>query len=119
MRYMCLLYGEVGAGPAPGTPEFLEMLGEFQTATTAMRDAGVLVDSSPLMPSETARTVRVREGEMLLTDGPFAEIKEHLGGYYVLDCDSIDEAAKWAATIPSAKYGSIEVRPLMVVGGPH
>jgi hypothetical protein len=119
MRYICLLYGEVGAGPAPGTPEFLEMLGEFQAATTAMRDAGVLVDSSPLMPSETARTVRVRDGEMLLTDGPFAEIKEHLGGYYVLDCSSIDEAAKWSATIPPAKYGSIEVRPLMIVGDPH
>jgi hypothetical protein len=95
------------------------MLAEFGTSTTAMATAGVLVDSSPLMPPETARTVRVRDGEVLLTDGPFAEIKEHLGGYYVLDCDDIDEAARWAATIPSAKYGSVEVRPLMVVDAPH
>jgi hypothetical protein len=95
------------------------MLAEFGAATSAMAAAGVLVDSSPLMPPETARTVRVRDGEVLLTDGPFAEIKEHLGGYYVLDCDDIDEAARWAATIPSAKYGSVEVRPLMVVDAPH
>jgi hypothetical protein len=119
MKYMCLLYGEVGAGSAPGTAEFREMLAEFQSATSAMAAAGVLLDSSPLMPPETARTVRVRDGQTLLTDGPFAEIKEHLGGYYVLDCDGIDEAATWMATIPSAKYGSIEVRPLMVMGGPH
>jgi hypothetical protein len=119
MKYMCLLYGELGAGPAPGTTEFRDMLAEFGAATSAMAAAGVLVDSSPLMPSETARTVRVRDGETLLTDGPFAEIKEHLGGYYVLDCDSLDDAAKWAATIPSAKYGSIEVRPLMVMDGGH
>ena len=115
MKYMCLLYGEIGSGPAPGTAEFQEMLDEFGTATRAMADAGVLVDSSPLMPPQTARTVRVRNGSTLLTDGPFAEIKEHLGGYYVLDCESIDAAAKWAATIPSAKYGTVEVRPLMVM----
>jgi hypothetical protein len=117
MKYMCLLYGEVGAGPAPGSAEFQEMLAEFGRATSAMAAAGVLVDSSPLMPPDTARTVRVRDGETLLTDGPFAEIKEHLGGYYVLDCDGIDAAAKWVATVPSAKYGSIEVRPLMVMDG--
>jgi hypothetical protein len=117
MKYICLLYGEIGAGPAPGTAEFRAMLEEFGAATAAMSAAGVLVDSSPLMPAETARTVRVRDGETLLTDGPFAEIKEHLGGYYVLDCDDIEAAARWAATIPSAKYGSIEVRPLMVMNG--
>jgi hypothetical protein len=118
MKYMLLLYGEEGAGPAPGTPEFVQMLGEFQSATAAMAQAGVLVDSSPLQQPQTATTVRVRRGEMELSDGPFAEIKEQLGGYYILDCDDLDSALRYAATIPSAKYGSVEVRPLMVMGSP-
>jgi hypothetical protein len=118
MKYIALLYGAPSAGPTPGTPEFTEMLGEFQSATAAMADAGVLVDSSPLQPPQTATTVRVRNGEMQLSDGPFAEIKEQLGGYYILDCADLDMALRYAATIPSAKYGSVEVRPLMVMG-PH
>jgi hypothetical protein len=118
MKYIALLYGEPGAGPTPGTPEFIEMLGEFQSATAAMADAGVLVDSSPLQPPQTATTVRVRNGDMQLSDGPFAEIKEQLGGYYILDCEDLDTALRYAATIPSAKYGSVEVRPLMMMG-PH
>jgi hypothetical protein len=117
MKYIALLYGEPGAGPAPGTPEFMKMLGEFQSATEAMADAGILVDSSPLQP-QTATTVRVRDGEVQLSDGPFAEIKEQLGGYYILECEDLDVALRYAAMIPSAKYGSVEVRPLMVMG-PH
>ena len=115
MKYMALLYGEPGAGPAPGTPEFMEMLGEFRSATAAMTDAGVLVDSSPLQPPQSATTVRVRDGEIELSDGPFAEIKEQLGGYYILDCEDLDTAIRYVAMIPSAKYGSIEVRPVMVM----
>ena len=116
MKYIALLYGEPDAGPTPGTPEFMEMLGEFQSATAAMADAGVLVDSGPLRPPQTATTVRVRDGETQLSDGPFAEIKEQLGGYYVLDCADLDTALRYAAMIPSAKYGSVEVRPVMVMG---
>jgi hypothetical protein len=118
MRYICLLYGEAGAGPAPGTPEFGEMLSEFESSTRAMGEAGVLVDSSPLQPPQSATTVRVRNGEHQLSDGPFAEIKEQLGGYYILDCVDLDAAVGWAATIPSAKYGAVEVRPLMLMD-PH
>ena len=117
MKYLCLLAGEAGSGPVPGTAEFQQMLAEFGEATSAMAAAGVLVDSGPLQPPETATTVRVRDGETLLTDGPFAEIKEQLGGYYVLDCADLDEAVRWVSKIPSAKYGSIEVRPLMVMDG--
>jgi hypothetical protein len=116
MKYMALLYGEMDAGPAPGTPEFMTMLGEYQSATAAMADAGILIDSSPLQPPQTATTIRVRDGETTLSDGPFAEIKEQLGGYYILDCDDLDTALRYAAMIPSAKYGSVEVRPLMVMG---
>jgi hypothetical protein len=118
MKYIALLYGEPDAGPAPGTPEFMEMLGEFQSATEAMSAAGVLVDSSPLQPPQTATTVRVRNRETLLSDGPFAEIKEQLGGYYILECEDLDVALRYAAMIPSARYGSVEVRPVMVMG-PH
>ena len=116
MKYIALLYGEPDAGPTPGTREFMEMLGEFQSATAAMAEAGVLVDSSPLQPPQTATTVRVRDGEVQLSDGPFAEIKEQLGGYYILDCADLDTALRYAALIPSARYGSVEVRPLMVMG---
>jgi hypothetical protein len=115
MKYMALLYGEAGSGPAPGTPEFGQMLDEFRSVTAAMADAGVLLDTSPLQPPPTATTVRVRNGETLLSDGPFAEIKEQLGGYYILDCADLDTALRYAATIPSAKYGAVEVRPLMVM----
>ena len=118
MKYMALLYGEADAGPTPGTPEFMKMLGEFQSATETMADAGILVDSSPLQPPQAATTVRVRDGETQLSDGPFAEIKEQLGGYYILDCEDLDTALRYAAMIPSARYGSVEVRPLMVMG-PH
>ena len=118
MKYIALLYGEPDAGPAQGSPEFMQMLGEFQSATAAMAEAGVLLDSGPLQPPQAATTVRVRNGETQLSDGPFAEIKEQLGGYYILDCADLDTALRYAATIPSAKYGSVEVRPLMVMGLP-
>jgi len=116
MKYIALLYGEPDAGPAPGTSEFMEMLGEFQSATAAMAEGGVLVDSSPLQPPQAATTVRVRNGETQLSDGPFAEIKEQLGGYYIMNCEDLDTALRYAAMILSAKYGSVEVRPVMVVG---
>ena len=118
MKYLMLLAGEPGAGPAPGSAEFMQMLADYQSATEAMAKAGVLVDSGPLQDASTATTVKVRDGRRLVTDGPFAEIHEQLGGYYVLDCADIDEALKWAATIPAARYGAIEVRPVMAMGGP-
>ena len=118
MRYLCLLVGEPGvAAPAPGSAEFADMLGEFRAATAAMDEAGVLHSTGPLDSPQAARTLRLRDGRPLVTDGPFAEIKEVIGGYYVLDCASMDEALRWAATIPSARYGAIEVRPLMVLPG--
>ena len=118
MKYIALLYSDpdMGPGPVPGTPEFMQMLSDYQAATEAMAGAGVLIDSSPLQPPQTATTVRVRDGETQLSDGPFAEIKEQLGGYYILDCEDLDTALRYAAMIPSAKYGSVEVRPLMVMG---
>jgi hypothetical protein len=96
----------------------MQMLSDYQTATEAMAAAGILVDSSPLQPPPAATTIRIRDGEMQLSDGPFAEIKEQLGGYYILDCEDLDTALRYAAMIPAARYGSVEVRPVMVMG-PH
>ena len=115
MRYLCLLIGEPDIeAPVPGTPEFAQMLSDFESATRAMAADGALVDSGPLQPPSAAATLRVRDGRPLVTDGPFAEIKEQIGGYYVLDCADLDDALQRAATIPSARYGAIEERPLMV-----
>jgi len=75
--------------------------------------AGVIVTGEALQPTHTGRTVRVRDGEPLVTDGPFAETKEQLGGYYLLECKDLDEAVEWAAKIPGAQSGSVEVRPIM------
>lgn len=118
MRYLCLLVGEPDmTGPVPGTPEFMQMLGDYQSATEAMAKAGVLVIGGALQPPTAATTLRVRDGEPLVTDGPFAELKEEIGGYYVLDCADLDEALRWTATIPAARYGAIELRPLMTIPG--
>jgi hypothetical protein len=117
VKYMCLLYATEGgaAGEAPGSAEFQRVAKEYGEAIGGLAAAGVLVDCSPLQPPTSATTVRVRNGEVLLSDGPAAEIKEQLGGYTVIDCADLDEAIKWAATIPAARAGSVEVRALLPV----
>jgi hypothetical protein len=117
MRYLCLLYVEESKLPEPGTPEFGETLAANVAANKAMAEAGVLVDSAPLHRVRSATVVRVRDGEPMLTDGPFAELKEQIGGYYMLECADLDEALRWARRIPAATTGSVEVRPVMEVGG--
>jgi hypothetical protein len=111
-QYMILIYTPTEGGPSPD-----ELQAEFprwMEYTQALQDAGVMAAGDALQPIDTATTVRVRDGETVLTDGPFAETKEVLGGYYIVDVPSLDEALKWAAKIPSAPYGSVEVRPVMV-----
>jgi hypothetical protein len=76
-----------------------------------------MVAGEPLQPPDTATTVRMRDGQRIVTDGPFAETKEWLAGFYTFNCNSLDEALDWAAKIPGAKYGSIEVRPVMEIPG--
>ncbi len=116
MKYLCLLHVAEDGVPALGTPEFGQLAAANMAASGAMVTAGVLVDAGPLYPVRSATTLRVREGETLLTDGPFAELKEQVGGYYLLECADLDEALRWAATIPAAQSGSVEVRPVMAVG---
>ncbi len=114
MQYMCLIYSSDSAGPVPETPEFGEMMEGYGAFTQEVRENGVMTAGDPLQPVSTATTVRVRDGATQTADGPFAETKEQLGGYYILDCDNLDEAIEYAAKIPTAAFGSIEVRPIMV-----
>lgn len=118
MKYLFLLYDRPeGESPEPGSGEWAETLGAYQAVDAAMVEAGVMIDCAPLHPAAAATTVPIRNGETLLTDGPAAEIKEQLGGYTLVDCANLDEALKWAATIPAALHGSIEVRPVMEIPG--
>ncbi len=113
MQYLLMIYGAEDAGPQPGTDEFMTMLDNYQKFSDEVEANGVFVAGEPLESITTATTVRVRDGQPKITDGPFAETKEALGGYYLLDCKDLDEAIKYAAKIPSATYGSIEIRPIM------
>ena len=113
MKYLLLLYpSEL---PEPGTAEARQLLSEWTTAKQAMADAGVLIDCAPLQPVTASTTVRVRDGETLLTDGPAAEIKEYFGGFTLIECGDLDEALKWASSLPNARIGSVEVRPVIQV----
>lgn len=118
MRFLCLLIAEPDvAVPEPGSAEFAGMLAEFQSSTAAMAENGVMVDSGPLQPPAEATMLRIRDGELRLSAGSFDAAGENIGGYYVLDCADRDEAVAWAATIPAARYGAIELRPLMRLPG--
>ncbi len=118
MKYAILIYSGEDAGPAMGTPEQAAEMQEWFAYTDALHQAGVFVAGEPLQGRETATTVRVRDGEKVTTDGPYAETKEILGGFYLIDVDNLDEALEWAARVPSSRYGSTEVRPLMEIPGP-
>ncbi|MCW3000995.1 MAG: YciI family protein [Conexibacter sp.] len=112
MQYMMLIYT-----PVQGGPSLEELQGEhprWMQYTQDLQDAGVLVAGDALQGLDTATAVRVRDDETLVSDGPFAETKEMLGGYYLIDVPDLDTALAWAAKIPSVGYGSVEVRPIMV-----
>ena len=113
MRYIALIYANEADRPQPGTPASEKMMKDYFDYSDAVVKAGVFKAGDALLPTPTATTVRARDGKTLTTDGPFAETKEQLGGFYVLDCKDLDEAISWAAKIPDARTGSIEVRPLM------
>jgi hypothetical protein len=116
VRYMLLLYG-CEERPQPGQPGFDEALAAVNAFAEECIRRGVLVGGQPLRPERTATTVRVRDGQTLITDGPFAETHEGLGGYYILDCQGLDEAIELAALWPVATTGAVEVRPLDVIPG--
>ena len=104
----------------PGRPQERqssdELMNGYRDFTQDIKSKGVMIAGDPLQGIETAPTVRIRNGKADIVDGPFAETKEQLGGYYLLECNDLDEALGYAARIPTATYGSIEVRPIMVFG---
>jgi hypothetical protein len=117
VKYMFLLYADSPL-PEPGTDEARQLLLAWNGATTEMAEAGVLIDCGPLQPPTVSTTVRVLDGEALVTDGPAAEIKEVFGGFTLVECADLDEALKWAARVPTASHGKVEVRPVIQVVAP-
>jgi hypothetical protein len=113
MRYMMLIYSREDEA---ATPEAMRAVaGAHKSVMDEARDRGIFCAADPLQPSAMATTVRVQDGKSLVTDGPFAETKEQLAGYYILDCQDLDEALAWAAKIPTACAGAagcIEIRPI-------
>ena len=115
MRYMLLLYN-APLQPDELTPELWQNVIRAHTEfTQALKDSGAYVSSAPLEPVENAKTVRLRRRERLVTDGPFAETKETLGGYYLIEADSLDAAVAWAHKLEPVADGSIEVRPVWAI----
>ena len=114
MQYMLLIYGNENGWEDMGEAERGEIFQAYMTYTEDLQKSGAMVAGDALQPTQTATTVRVKNDETITTDGPFAETKEQLGGYYLINADSLDDAIEWAAKIPGARHGSIEVRPVMV-----
>ncbi|MDO8434052.1 MAG: YciI family protein [Candidatus Binatus sp.] len=112
MQYMLLIYDSEADGKKRPDAERQQMFQDYGTFTREIAQAGKLKAGDPLEPSTTATTVRVRNGKTVVTDGPFAETKEQLGGYYLVEAKDLDEAIAIAAKVPGSKFGSIEVRPV-------
>ena len=111
MKYLLLMYAN--KEESPSAPEQLQAIAaDWYAFMKEAKAAGVLLDNNGLDPEGTATTIRVRQGKTLITDGPFAETHEQLGGYSVVKCDNLDEAIHWAEKVPPAKYGSVEIVPL-------
>ena len=113
MQYMLLIYNDPAREPAYGTPEFEGMMGSYFALNQRMKADGVLVSGEGLQGIDTATSIRLRGGKLETMDGPFAETREHLGGYYVIDVPDLDAAIRYGAMVPSVAWGTIELRPLM------
>lgn len=118
MKYMLLIYHDEQSWDAISEAERQQIYGDFRKLREELLQSGRFVTGSQLQPITTATTVRVRDGKELVTDGPFAETHEQLGGYFLIEAENLDEATSIAARIPSAKTGTIEVRPLVETAAP-
>lgn len=110
MRFLALIHADEEAWEAAAPAEKSAVYARYRALAEEGRAAGVILGGSELRPSTDATTVRVRGGGTLVTDGPYAEVKEALGGYFLLECRDLDEACAWAARIPAAEHGAVEVR---------
>jgi len=113
MRYMVLIYGSEAQSAQMTPAEQKAEMDAYNVFTQTIQERNVLLGGDSLVPSTSATTVRFRDGKVLTTDGPFAETKEQLGGFYILKCDNLDQAIELAAQVPGAAYGSIEIRPIV------
>jgi len=118
MKYLCLIYDEERKLAAMTKSEMDALMAEYYAFSKSIRDGGQYVAGEALQPVNTATTVRVRNGKLSTTDGPFAETREQLGGFYMISARDLNEAIQIASRIPSARLGSIEVRPIMDVVKP-
>jgi len=116
MQYVMLIYADEAQEARLSPAEMDTMMGQYFAFTEGVRAGGNYVAGEALQPTQTATTVRVRDGATLTTDGPFAETREQLGGFYILNCKDLDEAIALAAKIPGAAAGCVEIRPVMVFG---
>jgi hypothetical protein len=112
MKYLCLIYDDEKMWERIPKPEAEALYGEYFAFTNDIKASNHYVGGNPLTPTATATTVRIRNGKTTTTDGPFAETKEQLGGYYLIEAADLNDAIKVAAKIPAARTGSIEVRPI-------
>jgi hypothetical protein len=113
MKYMLLIYGSE-ANERKGPPDEA-VIKEYVAVADSLRQRGQYIAAERLQPTSTATTVRVKDGKTLTTDGPFAETKEQLGGFYFIEAKDLDEAVGYAARLPAAKHGSVEVRPIFAM----
>ncbi len=116
MQYMLLIYVDPQTYAGMTDEESQAEMAEYYAFGPSLRERGIEVSGEGLQGVETATTVRVRDGKTLVTDGPFAETKEHLGGFYLVDVANLDEAIEVAKRIPDIRRGSVEIRPVMVFG---
>ena len=115
MRYLCLLATDETIYPRMPKPEAEKLMGEFVQLRNDLKASGHYLGGERLQPTSSATTVRVRDGKTLTTDGPFAETKEQLGGFFLIEAEDLNSAIQLAARIPSARFGSVEVRPIAPV----
>ena len=117
MKYLCLIYSEEKQIAALPETEYKSRVGEYMAFTQGIQKSGHLIASERLQPTHTATTIRSRNGKISTTDGPFAETKEQLGGFYLINARDLNEAIQVASKIPGARFGSIEVRPIWEMNG--
>jgi hypothetical protein len=115
MQYMLAIYGDERSAESTPREQMSEIVNAYMAYTKALQDAKILVASNRLRPTSAATTVRTIDGQTKVLDGPFAETKEQLGGYYLIDVPDLDAALSWAQRCPAARYGAVEVRPIWVM----
>jgi hypothetical protein len=112
-KYVALVYAAESGAPAPNSPEMGKLYQAYGAFTQDAQQAGIMKGGEGLLPTSTATTIRVRDGKISSSNGPFAETNEQLGGLFMFECKDMDEAMKWAAKIPDAVRGSVELRPVI------